>query len=59
MIVDRRLAIGMMLIPIFNLQSSIYNLQFSGAVAQLGEHQLCKLGVRGSIPLSSTRDFEL
>ena len=25
-----------------------------GAVAQLGEHLLCKQGVRGSIPLSST-----
>ncbi len=26
-----------------------------GAVAQLGEHLLCKQGVRGSIPLRSTR----
>ena len=26
-----------------------------GAVAQLGEHLLCKQGVGGSIPLSSTR----
>jgi hypothetical protein len=25
-----------------------------GAVAQLGEHLLCKQGVSGSIPLSST-----
>ena len=27
-----------------------------GAVAQLGEHLLCKQGVVGSIPISSTRD---
>ena len=27
----------------------------SGAVAQLGEHLLCKQGVTGSIPVSSTR----
>ena len=26
-----------------------------GGVAQLGEHLLCKQGVRGSIPLISTR----
>ena len=26
-----------------------------GAVAQLGEHLLCKQGVSGSIPLSSTK----
>ena len=26
----------------------------SGAIAQLGEHLLCKQGVRGSIPRSST-----
>ena len=26
-----------------------------GAVAQLGEHLLCKQGVVGSIPISSTR----
>jgi hypothetical protein len=25
-----------------------------GALAQLGEHQLCKLGVTGSIPVRST-----
>ena len=25
----------------------------TGAVAQLGEHRLCKPGVRGSIPLRS------
>jgi hypothetical protein len=28
-----------------------------GAVAQLGEHLLCKQGVSGSIPLSSTIRF--
>ena len=30
---------------------------FSGAVAQLGEHLLCKQGVVGSIPSSSTTDL--
>ena len=29
-----------------------------GAVAQLGEHLLCKQGVTGSIPVSSTILFE-
>ena len=29
--------------------------QDEGAVAQLGEHLLCKQGVVGSIPISSTR----
>ena len=29
-------------------------LEMVGAVAQLGEHLLCKQGVSGSIPLSST-----
>ncbi len=28
-----------------------------GAVAQLGEHLLCKQGVSGSIPLSSTNSI--
>ena len=27
---------------------------FNGAVAQLGEHRLCKPGVKGSIPFRST-----
>ena len=27
---------------------------YQGAVAQLGEHLLCKQGVNGSIPFSST-----
>jgi hypothetical protein len=30
-------------------------LTFRGAVAQLGEHLLCKQGVTGSIPVSSTK----
>ena len=30
-----------------------------GAVAQLGEHLLCKQGVSGSIPLSSTKSMVL
>jgi hypothetical protein len=29
-------------------------IEFDGALAQLGEHLLCKQGVNGSIPLSST-----
>ena len=28
-----------------------------GALAQLGEHLLCKQGVIGSIPIRSTNDF--
>ena len=30
-----------------------------GAVAQLGEHLLCKQGVTGSIPVSSTKSHSL
>jgi hypothetical protein len=30
------------------------NSKLNGAIAQLGEHLLCKQGVRGSIPRSST-----
>jgi hypothetical protein len=33
------------------------DLRFCGAIAQLEEHLLCKQGVRGSSPLSSTRPF--
>tara|TARA_R110002051_G_scaffold104206_1_gene176623 strand:- start:1151 stop:1477 length:327 start_codon:yes stop_codon:yes gene_type:complete len=29
----------------------------TGALAQLGEHLLCKQGVIGSIPISSTKSF--
>ena len=29
----------------------------NGGVAQLGEHLLCKQGVRGSIPLISTKEW--
>ena len=29
-------------------------IELDGALAQLGEHLLCKQGVNGSIPLSST-----
>ena len=29
--------------------------KFRGGLAQLGEHLLCKQGVNGSIPLSSTK----
>ena len=31
------------------------NAKFRGGLAQLGEHLLCKQGVNGSIPLSSTK----
>ena len=31
--------------------------RFPGAIAQLEEHLLCKQGVRGSSPLSSTTKF--
>ena len=31
--------------------------ELDGAVAQLGEHLLCKQGVSGSIPLSSTKSI--
>lgn len=34
-------------------------LTLRGAVAQLGEHLLCKQGVSGSIPLSSTKGLVL
>ena len=37
----------------FNIQHSS-ELEPAGAVAQLGEHLLCKQGVVGSIPISST-----
>ena len=33
--------------------------EFAGAVAQLGEHLLCKQGVVGSIPSSSTNRDEI
>ncbi len=32
-------------------------IELDGAVAQLGEHLLCKQGVSGSIPLSSTKSI--
>ena len=34
------------------------NAKLSGGLAQLGEHLLCKQGVVGSIPSSSTTDSE-
>jgi hypothetical protein len=30
--------------------------KISGGLAQLGEHQLCKLGVAGSNPVTSTKN---
>ena len=35
------------------------NAKFSGGLAQLGEHLLCKQGVVGSIPSSSTNPAEI
>src|SRR5213595_3564867 len=40
----------------FNIRHSS-ELEPPGAVAQLGEHLLCKQGVVGSIPISSTKDL--
>ena len=34
---------------------AFYTWPLNGGVAQLGEHLLCKQGVTGSIPVSSTR----
>ena len=31
---------------------------FNGGIAQLGEHLLCKQGVNGSIPFTSTSDLK-
>ena len=36
-------------------QSQVQNRQVKGAIAQLGEHLLCKQGVVGSIPTGSTK----
>jgi hypothetical protein len=41
-------------------ESAIYNPQsgiHKGGIAQLGEHELCKLGVAGSNPAASTSHF--
>jgi hypothetical protein len=41
-----------------NLQTlKSVTLDFIGGLAQLGEHLLCKQGVNGSIPLSSTNFY--
>ena len=42
----------MLSILVIGMCSSLHT---RGAVAQLGEHLLCKQGVRGSIPRSSTK----
>jgi hypothetical protein len=39
--------------PLINAASRRLS-NFNGGLAQLGEHLLCKQGVNGSIPLSST-----
>ena len=39
----------------FERSDDCLGLELDGAVAQLGEHLLCKQGVSGSIPLSSTK----
>ena len=36
-------------------RSQMQNRQVKGAIAQLGEHLLCKQGVVGSIPTGSTK----
>ena len=40
---------------VFNLFGEVISTNSQGDVAQLGEHRLCKAGVRGSSPLVSTR----
>ena len=45
----------MVLLPIRWMAPS--GIELDGAVAQLGEHLLCKQGVSGSIPLSSTKSI--
>ena len=39
------------------LDGNVWGDRAGGAVAQLGEHLLCKQGVSGSIPLSSTKSM--
>ena len=39
----------------FSLETNNLKRFLNGAVAQLGEHLLCKQGVTGSIPVSSTK----
>ena len=38
-----------------SLRLDLHKILFIGAIAQLGEHLLCKQGVVGSIPTGSTR----
>jgi hypothetical protein len=52
-----RIENGELRIEDFNSQLSILN--SSGAVAQLGEHLLCKQRVVGSIPISSTNHLPI
>ena len=40
---------------LFNFEGSFQNFRNRGGVAQLGEHLLCKQGVRSSILLISTK----
>ncbi len=50
---DMVLMNGLLLAPLYGA-CQLGCSQEIGAVAQLGEHLLCKQGVSGSIPLSST-----
>src|SRR5687768_12724006 len=49
------------LVSIFSLRFPVYilNLAIIGALAQLGEHRLCKAGVKGSSPLRSIPDLHI
>ncbi len=48
---------GMWLMRIVAEPGLVLGGRAGGAVAQLGEHLLCKQGVSGSIPLSSTKSI--
>jgi hypothetical protein len=43
------------MLPIFGFRTG--EIELDGALAQLGEHLLCKQGVIGSIPISSTKSI--
>src|SRR5690349_15464942 len=40
---------------VYDLEAVEFDVPLTGGIAQLGEHLLCKQGVRGSNPLTSTR----
>ena len=53
------LTIGLFCGLLPSLDGNILAIDLDGALAQLGEHLLCKQGVNGSIPLSSTKSIGL